>query len=369
MPRRLVLVGAGHTHALIMLRMPELRARGISVTVISPHDHQYYSGMGPGMLGGCYRLEELRIPARSLVESRAGSFLKDKVTYVDADKKVLSLQSGIKISYDCASFNIGSEVSFEVLPNRDAQDIFTVKPIYNLLLARRRILELARDGKVRIAVVGGGPAGLEVAANAWEACRQHGGHGCSIRLYSGRKFLRRNSERVRNLARTAMEKRGIRIVEGCRVQKVSGKNVILEDGSISPEDVIFLAPGIKPPSLFLESGLPTGPDGGLRVNRFLQCVNHPELFGSGDCIFFQEAPLDKVGVYAVRQSPVLFNNLLARLLGKPLKTFSPGGKYLLAYNLGGGRGIAHRGRLAFDGRLAFWIKNYLDTKFMKKFQL
>jgi len=369
MPRKLVLVGAGHTHALIMLRMPELRASGISVTVISPHDYQYYSGMGPGMLGGCYRPEELSIPARSLVESQAGSFLKDKVSYVDADRKVLSLQSGVKISYDCASFNIGSEVFFEVLPGPDAQDIFTVKPIYNLLLARRRILELARDGKVRIAVVGGGPAGLEIAANAWEASHQHGGHGCSMRLYSGRKFLRRNSERVRNLARTAMEKRGIRIVEGCRVQKVSGKNVILEEGSISTEDVIFLAPGIKPPSLFLESGLPTGPDGGLRVNRFLQCVNHPELFGSGDCIFFQEAHLDKVGVYAVRQSPVLFNNLLARLLEKPLKSFSPGGKYLLAYNLGGGRGIAHRGRLAFDGRLAFRIKNYLDTKFMKKFQI
>ncbi len=368
MSHRLVLVGAGHTHALLILRIPEINKQGISVTVISPHEHQFYSGMGPGMLGGCYRPEELSIPARSLVESRAGTFVKDRVVHVDAGLKLLTLQSGANITYDTASFNIGSEVTFNAPSGPDAQDIFTVKPIYNLLSARRRILELARDGKVRIAVVGGGPAGLEIAANAWEACHQHGGHGCSMRLYSGSKFLRGNPERARNIARMAMEKRGIEIVEGSRVQEITGRKVILEDKSTSHEDVIFLAPGIKPPSLFLKSGLPTGPDGGLRVNRFLQCVDHPELFGSGDCIFFQEAPLDKVGVYAVRQSPVLFHNLQAGLQGKPLKNFSPGGKYLLAYNLGGSRGIVHRGKLAFDGRLAFRIKNYLDTKFMKKFQ-
>ena len=56
-----------------------------------------------------------------------------------------------------------------------------------------------------------------------------------------------------------------------------------------------------------------GPDGGLRVNEYLQSVDHPEVFGGGDCIYFEDRPMDKVGVYAVRENPVLYHNLKAAL--------------------------------------------------------
>jgi NADH dehydrogenase FAD-containing subunit len=43
-------------------------------------------------------------------------------------------------------------------------------------------------------------------------------------------------------------------------------------------------------------------------------VAYPEIFGGGDCISFEKKPLDKVGVYAVRQNPILYTNLLAALV-------------------------------------------------------
>ena len=58
--------------------------------------------------------------------------------------------------------------------------------------------------------------------------------------------------------------------------------------------------GVRPNPIFKNSGLATGPDGGLRVNEYLQSIDHPEMFGGGDCIYFEKQPLDKVGVYAVR---------------------------------------------------------------------
>ena len=80
-------------------------------------------------------------------------------------------------------------------------------------------------------------------------------------------------------------------------------------------DFIFLALGVKPAPIFRDSGIPTGPEGGLLVNNYLQSSSYPDIFGGGDCIYFQDKPLDKVGVYAVRQNPVLLNNLMARLEG------------------------------------------------------
>ena len=106
----------------------------------------------------------------------------------------------------------------------------------------------------------------------------------------------------------------------------------------------------------------------MRVNRYLQSTAYGNIFGGGDCIYFQEAPLDKVGVYAVRQNPVICHNLLAALDGAPLQAFKPGGKYLLIFNLGDATGIFYKWSILFGGRLAFRFKDYLDRKFMREFQ-
>ena len=66
--------------------------------------------------------------------------------------------------------------------------------------------------------------------------------------------------------------------------------------------------------------------------------------------------------------PILFHNLMATLEGKDLHSFDPGGDYLLIFNLGDGTGVLHKWRIQFGGRLAFIIKDYIDRKFMRKFQ-
>jgi len=44
-------------------------------------------------------------------------------------------------------------------------------------------------------------------------------------------------------------------------------------------DLAFLALGVQPSRIFRDSGIRTGPDGGLLINSFLQSVAHPEMFG------------------------------------------------------------------------------------------
>ena len=88
----------------------------------------------------------------------------------------------------------------------------------------------------------------------------------------------------------------------------------------------------------------------------------------GDCIHFDPEPLNKVGVYAVRQNPILFHNLMAALEARELQPFEPGGAYLLIFNLGSGYGLFHKSGITFGGKLAFLIKDWIDRRFMQKFQ-
>ena len=174
---------------------------------------------------------------------------------------------------------------------------------------------------------------------------------------------------VRNKALTSLKKRGIDIVEGCDIQEIRTGRVTESSGRSHAADIVFVAAGVVPNAVFRESGIPTGPDGGLLVNRYLQSTAFPNMFGGGDCIHFQEAPLDRVGVYAVRQNAVVCRNLMAALEGRPLQAFEPGGDYLLIFNLGDGTGIFYKRPILFGGRLAFIVKDYIDRKFMRRFQI
>ncbi|MEN8258890.1 MAG: FAD-dependent oxidoreductase [Thermodesulfobacteriota bacterium] len=367
MPKKhLVLVGAGHAHMTAMAHISDLQTQDTKVTVIGPSSHHYYSGMGPGMLGGTYTPADISFPVEQMVKAQGGTFVKDSLERIDADNRSLRLSSGATISYDVASFNIGSHIpDAHVLK---AGEVFSVKPIENLQAGRQRILDLAGKDVVQVGVVGGGPAALEVAGNSWACGQENGGKGCRVRIYAGKHFMARVPAKVQKSCARIMAKRGIEIIEGSYVAEINNGEVTLEDGRSFKDDLLFTAVGVQPNPAFSRSGLETGADGGLLVNKYLQSPQYPEIFGGGDCISFADQPLDKVGVYAVRQNPILLANLTAQLSGHPLTPFDPGGSYLLIFNCGGNQGVFHKNGVTFKGRLAFWIKDYIDRAFMRRFQ-
>jgi len=367
MAKQLVLIGGGHAHMVTLANIKTLVAKGHQVTVIGPSEHHYYSGMGPGMLGETYTPTDIRFATRQVVEKQGGTFIRDAVSRIDPESKTLTLATGATLSYDVLSCNAGSQVPQNQIGGSSV-DIFSVKPIEKLQEAQGRLLELARTGRNAIGIVGGGPSSAEIAGNILQLMKRHRLDLPTVRIFSGPAFMKRFPAKVVHLVRKNLQNRGIKIVEGSYVRQVTSGRIELEDGQSYSSDLIFLAVGVKPSPIFAESGLAVGPEGGLLVNRFLQAPNHPEIFGGGDCIYFQESPLDKVGVYAVRENPVLYHNLLASLEGGDLQPFSPGGDYLLIFNLGEGEGVLHKGWLTFGGSPAYMIKDYIDRKFMRRFQ-
>ena len=350
-----------------LLRLGEITGRGHLVTLISSSAHHFYSGMGPGMLSGIYESRQVRFNIRKMAEERGGAFIEDNAVRIDPVRQLIILASGQEVNFDIASFNTGSQVPLEPLA-APSDGIFTVKPLINLYRARRKILDEIARRELQIAVIGGGPAGVEIAANLWRLVGRQP-HRADILLVGGNRILGKFPEKVRAIALDSLQKRGIGVMEGTRAQTAADGTIMLTNGTTLRCDFVFIAVGVKPTSLFDDSGLPTGEDGGLLVNSFLQSTAHSELFGGGDCISFSGNPLAKVGVYAVRQNPVLFHNLLAALEGGALQPFRHGGEYMLIMNMGDGTGIAWKKERVWDGRLAFLLKDFIDRRFMRRFQV
>jgi NADH dehydrogenase FAD-containing subunit len=368
MSKHLVIVGGGHAHLTVLLNITNFVRRGHRVTLIGPSPYHYYSGMGPGLLSGIYRPQDVRFHVKKMVEDRGGIFVEDRVIKINPHQRTLNLQGGDQIDYDVVSFNTGSDVPLKSLVSAPRENIITVKPVFNLLQARRRIIPELKEKTMRFIVIGGGPAGLEVTANLWRLVQDSQGKA-RITLVAGSKLLGGLSEKVRTLALASLESRGITVIEGIYGKEIRQEEIRFTDDSSHPFDLAFVAMGVQPSSIFGDSGIKVGPDGGLLVNPYLQSVAHSEIFGGGDCISFAEHPLAKVGVYAVRENPILLRNLLAALEGKDMQTFTPQSDYMLIFNMGNGRGILWKKNFVWDGRLAFRLKDYIDRKFMRKFQV
>lgn len=367
--KRVVLVGAGHAHLHTLKRAAAFRQRGHELIVVAP-DLFWYSGLATGMLGGCYPPELDQVDVAALTERGGGRFIRDRVTGIDPQFRLVHLQGGPPLPYDVLSLTLGSEP-----PTIDgtANDpcCYTVKPI-------RRLLQLREDLEARFAatpahaprvvVAGGGVTACELSANILALAAARGGR-VHLTVLTGRgEALAQLPPRPRARVLGSLTQRGVTFRTGSRVERVEAGRAVLTDGGTLPYDIFLNATGLKPHRLIREIGLPVDRDGALLVDRHLRSVGDPAILGGGDGVAYQGRELPKVGVYAIRQAPVLFRNLLATLEGDEPTVFTPQRHFLWIMNLGDGTGLAVRNRLWWHGRAAFRLKDRIDRRFMREYQ-
>ena len=362
--KHLVFVGAGHAHLYALSRVRDFRAAGARVTLIAP-GRFWYSGMGPGMAAGTYEPSDDTVDVEHLVTQGGGEFVRGTVVRIEPARRALQLRHGRVINYDLLSLNVGSEVPVEEIAGAEENGV-PVKPIKNLLTLRTSLT--SKEHARRVVVIGGGAAGSEVCANLWHLLDGLDRAPELTLITSEGRLFPQAAPRASEILESYLQKLGIAIERNRRARRLDATEVLLDDDRRIPCDAGVVAIGIRPPRLLRESGLSCAGDGSFKVNSYLQSVSDPAIFGAGDCICFSEECLPRIGVYAVRQGPVLHCNLLATLRGSVLEPFSPQRRYLLILNLGDGTGLLTYGRLALRGRWAFWLKDWLDRRFVNKFR-
>ncbi len=366
--KTILFAGGGHAHLHSLRRTHELRAAGFEVVLVNPSRFLYYSGMAPGLLSRIYRPEEDRIDVKYLVEKGGGRFVRDRIKRVHTEAGLVELDSGRTLHYDAMSMCLGSGV-----PNKDFevhQEHFTpVKPVENMENLHWRLRALGElDRNPRVLVVGGGPAGCEMACNSQKVFEDHGIEGQVVLANSNRRLLKSAPKRAQREMLQFLRGRGIEVMLDSEVVGLEEGAARIRDGRRVEFDLLILAVGIKPPALFRESGMKVAHDDGLWINDYLQSVSDPRIFGGGDSVSFKGQPLTRLGVFAIRQGPVLFHNLQAFLRGEPMQAFEPQSKFLYILNLGNHEGLAIWGPLVLKGKRAWDLKHYIDTKFMKLYQ-
>ena len=366
----IVLVGAGHSHLHVAANADSLKRAGANVTLVSPGDF-WYSGMATGMLGGDYHADEDRLDPRHLIARAGGHFVKDRVIAIDRIERYLLMASGEKLAYDLVSLNLGSRVDMPPVAGlEEATGVWPAKPIETLWQLRQRLESyLAESSSLpRLAILGGGPTGVELACNLLGLSERYG-RKFDISLISAEKRLlpQAPSGASRWITRRLI-RRGLKLELPVNALAYRQGKLRLDDGTHLPADQVIVATGLAAPALVGELGLEHHPHHGLAITPMLHAPYDDRLFAVGDCAWLKDAPYPKLGVYGVRQAPVLLGNLLARMQNAPLESFQPQRHALSILNMGDGRGLAMRGGLWWAGRLALIAKRRLDHRFMNRYR-
>lgn len=366
--KTIVFAGGGHAHLYSLRRTIQLTEQGYDVVLINPSRFLYYSGMAPGLVSRIYRPEQDRIDVKYLVEKGGGRFIKDRIYEIKSKEQEVVLDSGEVIHYDAMSVCLGSHVPGGVFAA--AKDhIMPVKPVENMEEIHWGLLDLKENGhKPRVLVVGGGPGGCEMAANTRQLFDDHDIDGEIMIADANDTLLKSAPKKAQKTIEDFLRSRGIDILFNSRIVALDRERAYTKDGRKIDFDMLILAVGIVPPDIFRRSGLATADDGGLWVNHYMQSITDPRIFGGGDSVAFRGKPLTRLGVFAIRQGPVIFNNIQALLKGEPMEAFRPQELFLYILNLGDRTGLMVYGPISGRSSLIWKLKNMIDVKFMKEFQ-
>lgn len=368
----MVLVGAGHAHLHIAAHAARFRRRRAELVLVDP-DAFWYSGLATGMLGGQYEPELDRVDPRAVIETAGGRLVRGRAVALDRQRREVLMEDGSRLAYDAASFNVGSESVMEPWA-AGIEGVWPAKPIRGLAQLRRGLEEAfaadaSRDAQARrLLVIGGGPTGCEIAANLDALARKHGAEVRVRVATADDRLLARWGANVSRRLHRYLSGRGIEIALGAEVTAIEPGVAIARDGRRFGWDRLVLATGLRPPAWLERLGLELGPQGGLLVDRSLRSVNDPRVFGAGDCISLVGHDLPMLGVYAVREAPVLLENLLATIAGGPAKEYEPQKRCLTILNLGLGSGLALWGGFHWLGPAAMWLKDAIDRRFLSRYR-
>ncbi len=359
--RDLVLVGGGHAHALVLRMLAMDPVPGARLTLVSPASHTPYSGMLPGLVAGHYRFEDTHIDLARLCQWAGVRFLRDTVTALDPARQELHFAERPPLGYDLLSLDIGSQPTLDVVPGAREHAV-PVKPVAEFW--QRWQAGLATHRGQRIAVVGGGAGGLELALAMAHALA---GSGASLLLYCGGELLPGYHRSARAAARDAIGRLGVTLEEGARVAEVHAGELSLEDGRREPFDSLYWCTAAAAAPWIKASGLAVDERGFLAVDDTLRSVDDERVFGAGDIATQVEHPRPKAGVYAVRQGPALAHNLRASLTGGTLREHRPQQRFLSLLSLGEQRATADRGPFSATGAWVWRWKDHIDRSFMRRF--
>ena len=374
--RDLVLLGGGHSHVIVVRRWATNPVPGVRVTLVSPDALTPYSGMLPGLVAGHYSLEETHIDLARLCRWAGIRFVRAAASGVDAGGRRVLFDERPAIEYDLLSVDTGGAPCLDNVPGA-ARHATPVKPVHRFYARWQELLGRTRDsdGSLDIGVVGAGAGGFEILLAMNHALNTVDGGPVTasgplrhrLHWFIRDTALEEYPGTVRRMALRACEQRGVTCHHKFDVVEVRADGLRSARGQEARLDAVVWCTEAAAAPWPAKSGLDCDSRGFIRVADTLQSLSHPDVFAAGDAAVQLNHPRPRAGVFAVRQGPVLSENLRRAVLGEGLREYRPQKRFLTLLSMGDRSAVGHKGPFLGKGAWVWHWKDWIDKRFISKF--
>ncbi len=258
------------------------------------------------------------------------------------------------------------------LDDRTQADRFRKRLLNQCLRVSRAMnADPASDARVRVAIVGGGATGVELAAELFNAAKGLAYYGLEVfdesrldvtLLEAGPRILPALPEDLSQAATEELQAIGVHVLTRRQVTEITDEGIATSDGTFIPADLRVWAAGVKGPD-FLQGigGLETTPGNQLVVTSTMQTTRDERIFAIGDCARFvpdgADRPIPPRAQAAHQMASTAYHNLCALIAGRKLRGFVYQDKGSLVSlsrysTVGSLMGNLVGGRMAVEGRIA-----------------
>ncbi|MEB3317524.1 MAG: FAD-dependent oxidoreductase [Cyanobacteriota bacterium] len=330
----IVIVGGGFGGLYTALALAS-RSGHPPVLLIEPNDRFLFLPLLYELLSGELRAWEIAPPYDNLLAGAGVGWLKDRVLSIHTDTRLVRTEGGHQLPYSALVLATGATENTAVVPGasrhaltfRSLADAARLGEVLRDLAQRERPLQ-------RLAIVGAGPTGVELACKVADMLQG----ACIVELIEqGEQVLPLSRAFNREQALSALRRRDVRLRLKTRVETVESDRLTLllpaaGDGmAVTSEELpvraVIWTAGLRfqPPHLFPPP--PAEPSGRLRCHPDLRLEGHAEVFVVGDLAALTgsspdlASPPPASAQVAFQQAPVAARNVRHALAGEPLEPF------------------------------------------------
>lgn len=206
---------------------------------------------------------------------------------------------------------------------------------FNVALRNHLLRAAAHDTDVKVAIVGGGATGVQLAAELSDLMEQASGYGdahmrrrLKLSLYEGApRVLAAFPARISEASQSTLERLGFKVHTGARVQSVEAHGLQVRGMGMQHADLTVWAAGVKAPEVLAGiSGMAATPLHQVVVGPSLQTAGDERIFALGDCASLQlpghDRALAPTAQVATQQAMHLGRHLPALLRGREIPAFA-----------------------------------------------
>jgi selenide,water dikinase len=365
--QHLVLLGGGHAHVHVLKSFGMRPVPGVRVILVNRSGETPYSGMLPGYVAGQYSIDECHIDLGRLARFAGARLIRDEATGIDRESCTVLCAGHPPIRYDVLSIDIGSTPHSDDVPGA-VEHTIAVKPIARFAARWEALLTRTRDiPRLRLAVVGGGAGGVELALAAQHRLAELKGDAVEVTLVTRDALLPSHNSRVRGLFERILAEHRITVLARNAVIRVAPGVLLCADGRRVEFDEALWVTQAGAASWLTNTGLALTAEGFIEVDDTLRSRMDPRIFAAGDVATMVAHPREKAGVYAVRQGPPLAANLRRALAGRRLRGAVPQKRALALIGSGDRQAVASRGPFAAYGPRWWQLKEWIDRRWMRRY--